>query len=155
MPRRRDPLTLDLLAWRPEPVVAAYGDDVAGKGALENRIARLVSRALRDAKDERDLSREDVARLMSDYLGRKIAKATLDKWASEAGEDRIIPLDAFAALIDATEARELLGFLPGLFGLVAVPARYADLIELHEIEQHEREIAARKASLQSKMRGRL
>jgi hypothetical protein len=152
MNRRRDTRTLDLLAWEPASVVAAYADDVAGKGALDNRIARLVSRALRDAKDDHGLSRDQVAELMSGYLQREISAAQLNHWASEANDDRRIPLDAFAALIHATGADQLLGFLPNLFGFVAVPARYADLIELHEIEEHERQVAARKAAVQSKMR---
>lgn len=152
MARARDDRTLDLLAWEPTPVVAAYADDVAGRGPLENKIARLVSRALRDAKDDHGLSRDAVAAGMSAYLGRDVTAAHLNHWASEANDDRRIPLDAFAALIHATGANELLGFLPGLFGFVAVPARYADLIALHEIEEHEREISARKAALQSKWR---
>ena len=40
------------------------------------------------------------------------------------------------------------------FGLVVVDARYADLIELHLIEEHERDVAARKASLEAKWRAR-
>ena len=154
MARARDSQTLDLLAWQPAPVVAAYADDVAGKGALENKIARLVSRALRDAKDDHGLSRDAVAATMSAYLAREVSAAHLNHWASEANDDRRIPLDAFAALIHATGANELLGFLPKLFGFVAVPEQYAEIIELHEIEQHETEILARKAALQSKLRAR-
>lgn len=149
---RRDDKTLDLLAWEPTPVVAAYADDVAGRGPLENKIARLVSRALRDAKDDHGLSRDAVANTMSAYLHREVSTAQLNHWSSEANDDRRIPLDAFAALIHATGANELLGFLPALFGFVAVPARYADLIEIHEIEEHEKAISARKTALQSKWR---
>ena len=150
----RDRGTLDLLAWEPPQVAAGYADDVAGKGALENKIARLVSRALRDAKDDLDVSRQQVADSMSAYLGRGVTVDMLNHWSSEANEDRRIPLDAFAALIHATGADELLGFLPGLFGYVAVKERYAALIELHELEEQENRLAARKAALQGQMRAR-
>lgn len=149
---RRDHGTLDLLSWEAPEIAANYAPDVAGKGPIENRIARVVSRALRDAKDEKGLKREDVAETMSAWLHRQISVAQLDQWSSEANDDRRIPLDAFAALIHATGADELLGFLPGLFGHVAVPERYALIIELHETEEHERLVAARKAALQSKLR---
>ncbi|WP_020179682.1 hypothetical protein [Methylopila sp. M107] len=149
---RRDQRTLDLLSWEAPDFAAAYPETVAGRGPIDNKIARLVSQALRDAKDERDLGRTAIAEVMSAYLGRTISSGMLDKWASEASDEHRIPLDAFAALIHATGVDALLGFLPGLFKYVAVPERYAHLIELYEIEEHEKEVAARKAALQSKMR---
>jgi hypothetical protein len=45
-------------------------------------------------------------------------------------------------------------FIPSLLDLVVVPQRYAEIIELHLIEDKERELAAHKASLQAKLRGR-
>lgn len=153
MSRRRDPYTKDLYAWEAEPVAIGYGDDVAGRGPLANRIARLVGRALRDAKDAGQC-RNDVARGMAEHLGRPIPAGSLDKWASEASEEHRIPLDAFIALIHATGQHDLLAFIPGLFGFAVVPNRFVDLIELHQIEEHEREVQARKAALQAKVRGR-
>lgn len=150
----RDRATLDLLAWEPPQVAAGYADDVAGKGPLDNKIARLVSRALRDAKDDHGLGRQQVAELMSAYLGRTVTADMLNHWSSEANEDRRIPLDAFAGLIHATGADDLLGFLPSLFGFVAVKERYAALIELHELEEQETRLASRKAALQGQMRAR-
>lgn len=149
---RRDTQTGDLLSWTPAPVAVGYAPDVAGRGALGNQVARLVSRALRDARDDRNLSRSAVAEAMAEYLGRSVTAAMLDQWSSEANDDRRIPLDAFAALIHATGAHELLGFLPELFGFVAMPARYAAVIELHELEEQEKRLAAHKAALQTKLR---
>lgn len=144
--KTRDRLTLDLFEWEPEEVSVGYGDDVTGRGGLDNQISRLISRALRDAKDA-GLTRAQVAKVVSDHLGRTVSKDMLDKWASESSVEHRIPLDAFTALVEATGARELLGFVPGRFGYVVVPERYASIIEIHLIEEKEKALAARKAAL--------
>ncbi len=58
------------------------------------------------------------------------------------------------ALIQATGQHDLLAFIPSLFGFAVLPNRFVDLIELHQIEEHEREVQALKAALQAKVRRR-
>ena len=151
---RRDNRTADLLDWQPPQVAVGYAGDVAGRGSLDSRIARLLSRALRDAQDERGLSRDRVADLISRELGRNVTKDSLDKWTSEASTAHRVPLDVFVAMVRVLEAEELLGFIPEQLGFVVVPKKYADIIELHLIEEKERDLAAHKAALAAKMRGR-
>ncbi|KQQ85851.1 hypothetical protein [Aureimonas sp. Leaf324] len=153
MTRHRDPHTKDLLAWEAQTVRVGFDEEVTGRGDLSSRIARFLARALADAKDA-GMDRNDIARAMGEYLDRPIAKATIDKWASEAADDRRIDLDCFIALVHVTRDLRLLGFMPAMFGCAVVADRYVDLIELHEIEEHEREVAARKSALQAKVRGR-
>lgn len=150
---RRDTLTADLFAWEPPQVAAGYSDDVAGRGALDNRIARSISRALKDAK-EAGRTRAEIALRMSEFLGRTISEDMLNKWSSEAAGQHRISLDAFIALVEATSAHELLGLVTNGFGFVAVPERYRDLIELHLIEEHEREIASRRQALEARVKAR-
>lgn len=145
--------TEDLFSWQPPRVAVGYSDEVAGKGELQNRIARLVSRALRDARDDRGLSRAEVTRRLCQELGRSVSEDMLDKWASEASEAHRIPLDAFIALITAAGATALLGFIPGLFGFVVVPRKYKALIDLQLLEDHKRELAALEAKLHADLRG--
>lgn len=152
MTRRRDNLTGDLLTWEPPKVEVGYGEEVSGRGSLDNRIARVVSEALRDAKASASLQRADVARRMSDFLGRTVSEDMLNKWASEASQHRI-PLDAFVALIEVTGSVGPLNFVPKYFGYAVVPEKYRDIIELHLIEEHEREVDQRKAALVAKLRG--
>ncbi|MDR5655492.1 hypothetical protein [Ruixingdingia sedimenti] len=154
MARRRDPLTKDLFDWQPPRVAVGYSADVIGRGRLDNKIARLVSQALRDAREERGLSRAEVAREMGLYLGRSISEAMLHKWASEASEEHRIPFDAFIALVHATGARDLLGFVPGEFGLTVIEAEYADLIEERLLEDHIEEMQARRQVLSARRRAR-
>ena len=141
------------IRWQPPKVVVGYADEVSGSGELPNRIARLVSRALRDARKDRDLSRAEIARLLTNELGRKVTESTLEQWASEASVNHRIPLDAFVALVAASGATDLLGFIPGLFGFVVVPRRYMAVIELQLLEEHERELAAHKARILAELGG--
>lgn len=151
---RRDNRTIDLLEWEPPQVAAGYDVQVAGRGAIENQIARLISQALRDAAEERNISRADVAAMMSIDLHRSVSEDMLNKWTSEAAASHRIPLDAFCSLVKVLEARELLGFIPELLGYVAVPKKYADIIEMHLIEEKERDLEARKQALAARLRGR-
>ncbi|GAA0600294.1 hypothetical protein [Paenochrobactrum glaciei] len=153
MSKRRDPLTKDLFEYQPPKVAVRYEEGVTGRGTLDNQIARLISRALRDARDDGN-NRADVAANMSRYLGRSISTAMLDKWASEASDEHRIPLDAFVALVDATGAKELLGFVPGMFNLTVIENEYADLIEDKLLEDHIEELVARRQVLSAKRKAR-
>lgn len=153
MSKRRDPLTKDLFEYQPPKVAVCYDDGVTGRGSLDNQIARLISRALPDARDDGS-ARADIAASMSRYLGRTISTSMLDKWASEASDEHRIPLDAFIALVDATDAKELLGFVPGIFNLTVIENEYADLIEDRLLEDHIEELLARRQVLSAKRKAR-
>ncbi|SLN38437.1 hypothetical protein AQS8620_01450 [Aquimixticola soesokkakensis] len=149
MARHRDPLTQDLFNWQPPKVAVGYSADVIGRGRLDSKIARIIGQALRDARDE-GLTRAMVARDLSDWLGRQVSESMLNKWSSEGSEDHRVPLDAFIGLAKVTGASELLGFVPGEFGLTVIEAKYADLIEERLLEDHIEEMMARKQVLATK-----
>lgn len=141
MPKPRDPNTLDMFTdWEPPQVAVTLPAEVTTGGNLASQIARAVGRALKAS----DMSREDVAAGMSEYLGEEISKNMLDAYASEARESHRITLERFIALIHVTGQNGLLGFVAEQFELIVVPQRYSDLIELHFIEEQERALAARK-----------
>lgn len=148
---RGDKATNDLFTWEPPAVAVGYSEEVSGRGELQNKIARLISRALRDARDN-ELTRTIVASKLGGELGRTVSEDMLDKWASEASEAHRIPLDAFIAMIRVTGATELLGFIPAMFGFVVVDKKYEPIIELQLIEEHEREVAVLKARATAKLR---
>ncbi|MBC9246710.1 hypothetical protein H4P12_08290 [Paracoccus sp. 11-3] len=151
--RYRDPLTKDLFEWQPPKVAVGYGDEVTGRGRLDNRIARLIGQALRDARDDGQ-SRAAVAKMMSAYLGRPISEPMLNKWSSEGSEEHRIPLDAFVALVEATGVKDLLGFVPGMFGLTVIESEYAELIEERLLDDHIEEMQARKHVLAARRKAR-
>ncbi|MCB1363603.1 MAG: hypothetical protein KDK02_05745 [Rhodobacteraceae bacterium] len=153
MVRRRDPLTRDLFDWQPPKVAVGYGPEVAGRGRLDNKIARLVSHALRDARDE-GLGRTEVAARMSEFLGRAVSGAMLNKWSSEGSEDHRIPLDAFIGLVHATGVKELLGFAPGEFGLTVIESEYAEMIKLQLIREKRLELEAQEQALLARWKAR-
>ena len=153
---RKDTQTLDLLAWEPPQVAVRYeGQDARDvRGAtLSARFARAISKALSDIERHGN-SREEIAAEMSDYLGEDVSKAMLDAYASEARNSHNINLPRFAALIHVTGDHRLLSLLPEMFGFAVVDEQFVEIIELHQIEEHEQEIAARKAALRASMRGR-
>lgn len=154
MTRHRDPLTKDLFSWQPPKVAVGYGPEVMGRGALDNKIARLIAQALREARAARGLDRSAVAERMSRYLGRTISEAMLNKWSSEGSGDHRIPLDAFVALVDASEVKKLLGFVPGEFGLVVIEQEYAELIEERLLDDHIEEMQARRQVLAAHRRAK-
>ncbi len=78
----------------------------------------------------------------------------LNKWTSEGSEGHRIPLDAFIALVHATGAKDLLGFVPGQFGLTVIENEYADLIEQRLLEEHREEIDARIRALDTRRRAK-
>lgn len=153
MSRRRDPLTKDLFSWEPPKVAVGYSEDVAGRGRLENKIARLIAHALRDARED-GLGRDEIAQQISKFLDRKVSVEMLNKWTSEGSEGHRIPLDAFIALVHATGAKDLLGFVPGQFGLTVIENEYADLIEQRLLEEHREEIDARIRALDTRRRAK-
>ncbi len=91
---------------------------------------------------------------MTASLGRPVSRAMLDKWTSEGSTEHRIPLDAYIALVEATGAVDLVGFIAEQFGLVAIPERYQAIVELHLVEEHEAAVRARKDVLNAKLRGR-
>lgn len=153
MVRHRDLLTKDLFAWEPPKVGVGYSEDVLGRGALDNKIARLISHALRDARED-GIARAEVARRITVFLGRPVSEAMLNKWSSEGSEDHRIPLDAFIALVQATGARELLGFVPGEFGMVVVDGEYAELIRLHLLREKRQEIEAQEQAIMTRLKAK-
>ncbi|RLQ88884.1 hypothetical protein [Notoacmeibacter ruber] len=138
---RRDLLTPDLFDWQPPEPSVGYSEDVTGKGTLDLRIARILSRALEEVRDERGLSRGEVASKIGDYLDRVITKQAVDDWTSAAKPDRRIRLDEFAALIAVTGKYELLGLLPEMFGFAVVSDRYCEIIRNHEMNEQRKKIA--------------
>lgn len=146
MVRQPDPRSQDILDWTTPQVGIGYSADVIGRGGLDNKIARVIAQALRDARDA-DLDRARVARDMSVYLGRRVSEAMLNKWSSEASEDHRIPLDAFIALVHATGANQLLGFAPQLFGLSVIASEYAAMVRVQMIREKRQQLEAEEAAL--------
>lgn len=144
---RRDSQTLDLLNWRPAPVAVTYAGEEAldVRGAtISARFAKAISKTLRECEKDR----ATIAKEISDYLGEAVTKTMLDAYASEARDSHNINLPRFAALVHVTGDNRLLSLLPEMFGFAVVDEKYTSIIELHLIEEHERDVAKRKASLQ-------
>lgn len=146
MSRSRDRFTPDLFDWEPPKVALGFEPDQLAGNRLGSKISRAVALALRECGKPR----AEVAARMSEELGYSISADMLDAYASEAKEGHRITLERFVALVTATGCHDLLGFVASLFGHVVVPERYGSLIELHLIEEHEREVSRRKQAVEAR-----
>jgi len=150
MSRARHAAQMDLLAWQAPEVVRAFDPATVRGGTLAARIARAVSVALNDCP----LSREEVAKRMSVYLGVRVSKAMLDAYASAAREDHAISLPRFMALIDATGDRRLLELLAEGFGWAVIERRHLPLIEMAAVQERINELQGTRDMLRREARAK-
>lgn len=150
MPKRRDTETLDL--WRdyqPQEVAARIDPDVTKGGTLDVKICRVVKLAM----DKYGKGRAAIAEEMSEYLDQRVTENMLDCYASPARKDHKITLERFIALLEVTECYDLLAFVCGFAGYVAVPERYADIIEIWREDQEIEARTRRRDSLMGRVKG--
>ncbi|MEG9884150.1 MAG: hypothetical protein V6Z86_05955 [Hyphomicrobiales bacterium] len=140
MPRRRDPLTLDLFAWTPPPVTRRFEAVQVRAAGLRGSLARAVATSLKEC----GRTREDVARDMTAYLGEDVPKTMLDAYASQAREDHTISALRLVALIHATRDIRLLNLIADLFGWAVVPQKYLPAIEEAVLADKIEELSRRK-----------
>lgn len=130
MTRRRDASTLDLFRdIEPAQVVRRF-DDAEIKAWTP---ARRLSRAIANALDGQN--REEIAAAMSEYLGEKVSKATLDAYASPE-KPHAIPAHRLVALYAITSDERLPNALLNEAGLIAVPVKYEALLKRERAREH-------------------
>lgn len=152
MVKRRDLDTMDLFRdYQPPEVAVRFEPDVAKGGTLDVKIARVLSEAMSMSGKTRDR----IAAEMSDHLGQRVTENMLDCYASPARRDQKITVERFIALIDVTGCYELLGFLCEFSGFVAVPARYAEVIQLWQTEERLADLERQRAALRGRVGGLL
>lgn len=148
---RGDGLTGDLLTWEP-PKVAAGFEPGAIRG---NRLASQICQSIKLALDGYD--RPEIARRMSDELGKTVSANMLDNYASEGAEAHKITLERFVALMEATGCIDALAFVAERLGHIIVPARYRDvvqaIVEVDAIDRHQAELARAREAATAKSRG--
>lgn len=149
MPPKVDRATLDLFRdWQPPKVAAGFTQEELPGGRLGSRISRALALALKACGK----TRAQVAAEMTAELGHQVSADMVHAYASETKDGHQISLERFIALVMATGCTDLLGLLTEPFDMVAVPARYEPLIELHLIEEHERDVARRKDAATARWR---
>ncbi len=139
-----DKHTLDLFNdWTPPKYAAELPEETTRGGTLDTQIARAISHAL----SQSNMSREELAKAMSDYLGVEVTRNMLDAYSSQARTDHKITLERFIALIEVTQNIGLTGFVAGFFGHIVVPSKYRELIDLHYIQEKRDELEARERAI--------
>lgn len=142
--RARDRLTGDLFVAvpSPAPVVASSMD-------YRTTVAHLVSDVLRGA----ECDRYGVAASMSRYVGKDIAKATLDAYTAESRDAYNLPFYLAPALEAATGSYALTEWLAKVRGARILVGAEVLTAELGRLER-ERDLAGdRIKALREQMRG--
>lgn len=162
MVRHRDFGTLDIFRdyTPPEPVAAQLDPDLTKGGTLDVQISRIVGHAMAQSGK----TRAEIAAEMSEYLGfppekdglrpnGAVTENMLDTYASPARREHKITLERFIALIEVTGCYDLLAFVCRPAGFVAVPERYADIIEIWREDREIEERTRRRDTLAGRVRG--
>lgn len=128
MTRRRPRLNAgpDLFSWTPPQTTTAFAPERIRAASLAAQIAKAVSAALRDCGQPR----EAVAAQMSAFLAEPVSVETLDKYASEAADTRVINAVRLIALIRATRDRRLLELIAQPLGWAVIERRHLPAIDL-------------------------
>lgn len=144
---RGDKLTGDLLNWQPPKVEAGFNPGAIRGSRLASQISQAVALALKGH------DRGEVAGRMSEELGYPVSRNMIDNYASEGQEAHKITLERFIALMEATGCTDALGFIADRFDHVVVPSKFAAIIKMSLLEEHEQEVARYRQSLQAELRG--
>jgi hypothetical protein len=139
---------MDLLTWKPPEAVARFDQGRVRAASIGATVKRAIAEALRHAA-EAGFDRDAIALGMSDWLGEKITKSMLDAYASQAREGHQVNLARFVALLVVTKDARLLQVLAEPAGLAVIDGKYAPLIELASLREHEDAVRRRTRSLRS------
>jgi hypothetical protein len=86
------------------------------------------------------LSREEIAKRMSDFLGSEVKVNILNRYASPESEEHSISMVRFIALMHATRDRRLLELLAEPMGWAVIERKHLSMIELASVREREREL---------------
>ncbi|PCJ57878.1 MAG: DNA transposition protein [Rhodospirillaceae bacterium] len=139
--RSRDTDTLDLLDWQPPSPVVRFSEKTVRAASLRDRIAKAVSATL----TESSLSRAEISKSMSRWLGECVTKNMLDAYSSESRTDHNIPFIRIIALAVATQDARILQLAGDQMGHSIVPDHYLTWIEVGQLADKQEELKRRLA----------
>ena len=122
---KKDSLTGDLLSWQPAEITKEFNERDVRAADVGAKYAKAIGLTL----NECELTRDEIAMQMSDYLNEKIGKNMLDAYAAETRASHMIPLTRLEALIHVTGDLRLISLLAAQFKNIVVDAVYSHLIK--------------------------
>lgn len=137
---RRDPNTLDLYRdYEPEAVVERFEPVDTQAFSRAGKLSKAVAMALNSCS----MSRDEIAAAMEEFLGDRVSKALLDKYASPVAEEHSISSLRLLALVAVTKDVRVLNTMLEELELIVVPRRYEALLRREQAriakEKFERE----------------
>lgn len=127
MPARKRPSDFPSLPGllNDAPPIYTVDEQPIKAATVKGKWSIAVSRALKRSM----MSREEIAKQMSDYLGKPISIDVLNAYASQGRDTHVINLERLEALIVVTQDIELVAVFTGLIDHVPVHKNYAGHVE--------------------------
>jgi len=123
---RGDTNTLDLLGWQPPAIVERFDEEKVRSSSLRARISRAVAETLRDC----NYGRDEIAEMMSAWLGEDVTEHMINAYASQAREDHTISFQRLLALVHVTGDTRVLQMGAELFGHTVINDKYLEWVEV-------------------------
>lgn len=139
----------DLASWAPAPVKTPPPPKRPPGWNMRSAISRAISAAMKDS----ELTRDEIARRMSEFLDEDVTLNVLNQYASEASEHSI-PAHRLSALAFALDRADLLNLLTNPLGCEVVETRWLPAIEDAQLAVEIEEKRARQQHVRKKWRGR-
>lgn len=153
MSRPRCTGTADLLAWKPLAPEVRFDDPMITRAATRYaQLCRAMSAVLTDVRNEKGLSRADVAARMSVYLGEDYTEARLNADTAESKDTHIINPIRLEAFCHATGDSRVWSLLLESLGLAVIERRYLPCIEAAVLAEKADDIAAALKIAKAKVR---
>jgi hypothetical protein len=107
-------------------------------------IGERLRLSLIDGIKQSNMSRWEIAGVMSHLLGREVSKYTLDSWTAESKDNHRPPADAVPAFCLAVNYMEPLRILTDPAGLFTLPGPDALRAEIRKLDEQRLDIMAEK-----------
>ncbi|MGO1078294.1 DNA transposition protein [Inquilinus sp. CA228] len=131
--RVSDPGQPSLLEWQPAKVVKRFAAELIRAASLRAKLCRGLKLTLKEC----GMTRAEVAKGMSDYLGETITPGALNTYVSESMDDRIVNAVRFIAFVAVTGDPRPLNALLEELGLVVIERKYLPWIEVGMLREQQ------------------
>ena len=121
-----------------------------GDSAIDAGLRKSISCSL-DQAFKNGISRDRVADLMTDALGRTITKTMLDQWAAPSQTEKRIPADALMALIKVCSSLTILEWMACYFNRRLLTEEEALCAEYGAMAVLDRHITAKQRHIRNQM----
>ncbi|WP_395672022.1 DNA transposition protein [Inquilinus sp.] len=131
-----DPDQPNLLEWQPAKVVKRFAAELIRAASMRAKLCRSLKLTLKEC----GMTRAEVAKGMSDYLGETITPGALNQYISESMDDRIVNAVRFISIVAVTGDHRPLNALLDDLGLVVIEKKYLHWIDVGMLDEQRKQL---------------